>query len=132
MAELTKQFLIKMSPEMNERIEQHYSNYLKKGNYITKSEYIRCLLNDALTDGNLSYDEICLLGKFARDLQRQNTYVIWSYPFKDWELIFQSLFDKELLIKSDKGAYMISEKGGEVWKSLPIDQKKRLIIPMPK
>jgi hypothetical protein len=132
MPELTEQFLIKVSPEMSERIEKKYSEYLKQGSHITKSEFIRCLLNEALTDRELSYEEICLLGKFARDKKTDRPYSIWRYPFAGWENVFSSLSQRDLISGNKDGAYVISEKGEKVWDEIPLDQKKHLRVPQPR
>jgi hypothetical protein len=45
MAKLTTQLLIKITPELNERIEGAFKKHLKRtGEYITKSEFIRRIL----------------------------------------------------------------------------------------
>src|SRR5258708_29779582 len=103
MQEFTKQFLIKVSQDMDERIEKKYSQYLKSGLHITKSEFIRCLLNEALIEkidnNQLTYDEICLLGSFVRDsYAKTQNYSIWKYPFSGWEHVFSSLANKNLII----------------------------------
>lgn len=45
MAKLTKQLLIKIAPELDERIEEAFKKHLKKtGEYITKSEFLRRII----------------------------------------------------------------------------------------
>ena len=133
MPELTKQILIKMTPEMDERIQKKYSEYLTTGNFITKSEFIRCLIDEALNDRELSYDEICLLADFNRDL-KNNPYSIWKAPFAGWEHCFASLYKKGLIDerKNNPNFYAITESGEKMLKELPFDQKKHLKIPTPR
>jgi predicted DNA-binding protein len=45
MKKLTKQYLLKMSPELIELIDAAFSEFLKEtGQYITKAEYVRNIL----------------------------------------------------------------------------------------
>jgi hypothetical protein len=45
---LTKQYLIRLSPELDEMIDEAFSKHLKKtGEYIAKSEFVRRLLQEA-------------------------------------------------------------------------------------
>jgi Arc/MetJ-type ribon-helix-helix transcriptional regulator len=50
MSNLTKQILLKVSPELDDLIDQAFSKHLKKtGEYLTRSDYIRRILQKQCT-----------------------------------------------------------------------------------
>lgn len=89
MPELTKQILLKMMPELEETIENAFSEYLKlTGDPITKAEYIRRIL-----------DRKCSLELKEADFRaKQKEHMIIKYP-----KLFASRLGKELFFQFMKG-----------------------------
>jgi hypothetical protein len=127
MSKLTEQLPIKISQDMKARIEKQRLERLKSGEDISISEIVRCLINKALDDTSLSYDEVCLLGSY---ISGQDSGTTWFYPLEGWEIVESSLLVKGLINREESGAYIASKDGMKVWDKLPNDQKNYLLVPL--